>query len=97
MMASFLQLLIYIIPIILSNGNEKYKLYDYANTIFCQLPRPVKGSGLAKGSCPIQFQRFAARSCGPSVSLPHYGLASIPRYRGRRLHRRAIDEARLYI
>ena len=62
-----------------------------------QMPRPVKGSGLAKGSCPIQFQRLTACPCGPNVSLPHYAFACIPRYRGLRLHRRAIDRARLYI
>ena len=63
----------------------------------CQMPRPVKGSGLAKGSCPIQFQRLTACPCGPNVSLPHYAFACIPRYRGLRLHRRAIDRARLFI
>ena len=62
-----------------------------------QMPRPVKGSGLAKGSCPIQFQRLTACPCGPNVSLPHYAFACIPRYRGLRLHRRAIDRARLFI
>ena len=61
-----------------------------------QMPRPVKGSGLAKGSCPIQFQRLTACPCGPNVSLPHYAFACIPRYRGLRLHRRAIDRARLF-
>ena len=62
-----------------------------------QMPRPVKGAGLAKGSCPIQFQRLTACPCGPNVSLPHYAFACIPRYRGLRLHRRAIDRARLFI
>ena len=62
-----------------------------------QMPRPVKGSGLAKGSCPIRFQRLTACPCGPNVSLPHYAFACIPRYRGLRLHRRAIDRARLFI
>ena len=71
---------------------------DKDNEVFArQMPRPVKGSGLAKGSCPIQFQRLTACPCGPNVSLPHYAFACIPRYRGLRLHRRAIDRARLFI
>ena len=65
--------------------------------LLSQMPRPVKGSGFAKGSCPIQFQRLTACPCGPNVSLPHYAFACIPRYRGLRLHRRAIDRARLFI
>lgn len=43
-----------------------------------QLPRPVKGSELAKGSCPIRYQRFAAHPSGPNVSLPDWTFARLP-------------------
>lgn len=61
-----------------------------------QLPRPVKGSELAKGSCPIRYQRFAAHPSGPNVSLPDWTFARLPRYRGLWPHRRAIDGGPLF-
>ena len=48
----------------------------------CQLPRPVKGSGLAKGPCPIQFQRFVTRSCGPDVYSPTSDFCVSPQVHG---------------
>ena len=62
----------------------------------CQLPRPVKGSGLV-GPCPIQFPGFVSRPSGPNVSLPDCAFACVPRYRGLRIHRRVIDSTRFFI
>lgn len=45
-------------------------LSDYNGVCFtylCQLPRPVKGSGLDGSPFPIQFPGFAARPSGPGV------------------------------
>ena len=62
----------------------------------CQIPCPIKRQGLLKVLFLDMVKEFAARLTGPDVAitgivLPVCTTARVPRYRGLRPHRRAID------